>query len=91
VHERRIIRLYISGVTPRSVRAVENLKAICRELGESCELEVIDVYQQPRRASEDGVLVTPTLIEKSQGVVRRLVGELGDRRRIRQALGLARG
>ena len=91
MHERRIIRLYISGVTPRSVRAVENLKAICRELGESWELEVIDVYQQPRRASEDGVLVTPTLIEKSQGVVRRLVGELGDRRRIRQALGLARG
>jgi len=89
VRERRLIRLYISGVTPRSVRAVENLKAICRELGESCELEVIDVYQQAQRAREDGVLVTPTLIERSQGAVRRLVGDLADRRRVRQALGLA--
>jgi len=89
VRERRLIRLYISGVTPRSVRAVENLKAICEELGETCELEVIDVYQQPRRASEDGVLVTPTLVEQSHGVVRHLVGDLADRRRVRQALGLA--
>ncbi|MGC8794997.1 MAG: circadian clock KaiB family protein [Bryobacteraceae bacterium] len=91
MRERRLIRLYISGATPRSVRAVQNLKAICDELGEGCELEIIDVYQQAEQAEQDGVLVTPTLVERSRGVVRRLVAELADRRRLRQALGLARG
>lgn len=85
-----MIRLYISGATPRSTRAVEALKALAEELGESCEVEIIDVYQQAARARQDNVLVTPTLIERSRGAVRRLVGDLSDSRRLRAALGLAK-
>ncbi len=88
MRERRLIRLYISGATPRSAAAVEALKALLDELNEECELEIIDVYQQAGRAGQDDVLITPTLIEKSHGTVRRLVGDLGDRRRLRAALGL---
>lgn len=86
-----MIRLYISGATPRSARAVAALKALAEELGESCEVEIIDVYQQSARAGQDNVLVTPTLIERSRGVVRRIAGDLSDARRLRVALGLAKG
>lgn len=91
MRERRLIRLYISGATPRSARAVEALKALADELDEECEIEIIDVYQESARARQDNVLVTPTLIERSRGMVRRLAGDLSDRRRLRTVLGLARG
>lgn len=86
-----MIRLYISGATPRSARAVEALKALLAEFGEDCELEIIDVYQQAGRAEQDHVLVTPMLVERSRGAVRRLAGDLSDRRRLRAALGLVGG
>lgn len=88
--ERRLIRLYVSGVTPRSARAIQSIKAICEErLPGRYELEVIDVYQQGHRAGRDGVLATPTLIQRTERSVRRLVGNLSDRKRVLAALGLA--
>lgn len=88
--ERHLIRLYISGATPKSARAIQNVREICeRKLAGRYELEVIDVYQQTPRACQDHVRVTPTLIEESRGTVRRLVGRLWDRKRVLAGLGLA--
>ncbi len=88
--ERHRIRLYVSGATPRSAQAIQNIKAICEQkLAGRYELEVIDVYQQTPRAREDQVFATPTLIEEFEGSVRRLVGNVSDRQRVLAVLGLA--
>jgi len=86
----RLIRLYVSGATPKCARAIQTVKAICEErLGGRYRLEVIDVYQQSPRARRDQVLVTPTLVERYRGSIRRLAGNLWDRKRVLAALGLA--
>jgi circadian clock protein KaiB len=69
--------LYVAGDAQNSALAVANLKAICREyLPDRHEIEVVDVFRQPKRALEDGVFMTPTLIRCSPGPVRKIVGTL---------------
>ena len=77
--EHYTFRLYVTGATPRSGRAISNLKALCeRYFRGRYDLEIIDVYQQPSQAEGDGVLVTPTLIKREPLPLRRLVGDLSD-------------
>ena len=84
-----LLHLYITGATPNSTRAVRNIKDICEQyLKGRYELLIIDIYQQPERAHEDQLIAAPTLIKKRPGLVRRLVGDLSDRRRVLVALGL---
>ncbi len=88
--ERVIIRLYIAGGAPNSVRAMANLNSICGEyLKDHYELEIIDILQQPLRALVDGVMITPTLSKVSPQPAIRLVGDLGAREDVLLALGLA--
>ena len=61
-----VMRLYIAGRAPNSVKAIANLEAICREhLKDAYKLEIVDVCEHPRRALDDGVLVTPSLAKLS--------------------------
>ncbi len=84
-----LLCLYITGATPNSTRAVRNLKAICEEhLAGRYELQIIDIYQQPERAELEQLIAAPTLVKKRPGLVRRLVGDLSDTRRVLVALGL---
>ena len=86
-----VLRLYIAGRAPNSLQAIANLEAICREyLKEEHRLEVVDVLEQPQRAMDDGVLVSPTLsrLHPLPGV--NLVGNLSDRAKVVHALGLKR-
>jgi len=84
-----VLHLYITGATPNSTRAVRNIKEICEQyLRGRYELVVIDIYQQPELAQQEQLIGVPTLIKKSPGLVRRLVGDLSDRRRVLHALGL---
>lgn len=72
-----VLRLYVTGNTAKSVRAIENIRKICEEkLQGRYELEVIDLYQQPRLAAGDQIIAAPTLIKKLPLPVRRLVGDL---------------
>lgn len=84
--------LYVVGATPRSAQAIRNLRDICRrELeGDGFELEVVDLYQEPERAAEAGVVAAPTLVKESPGPVRKVIGDLSDRERVVIALGLAK-
>lgn len=84
-----VMRLYIAAGAPNSVKAVANLEAICKKyLHESFKLEIIDVLEFPLRALADGILVTPSLAKIAPSPGSRIVGNLGDRSNVLQALGI---
>jgi circadian clock protein KaiB len=86
-----LLRLYVAGGAPNSLQAIANLKAICSEyLKDVHKLEVVDVLEHPRRAMADGVLVSPSLsrVFPLPGV--NLVGNLSDKGKVLDALGLKR-
>jgi circadian clock protein KaiB len=77
------LRLFITGSTPRSTRAVANIRRICEEnLDGQYELEIIDVYEHPEETRELQVVATPTLIKILPEPLRRIIGDLTDRERI---------
>ena len=85
-----MLHLYITGATPNSTRAVRNIKDICEEfLKGRYELLIVDIYQEPELAQREDLIGVPTLIKRSPGLVRRLVGDLSDRERVLKALGIA--
>jgi circadian clock protein KaiB len=78
-----VLRLFVSGVTPRSNFAIANIKAICeRELAGRYELEVIDIYQQPELAKQNKVVAVPTLIKTLPAPIRRLIGDLSEEEKV---------
>ena len=84
-----VLRLYIAGVTPRSVAAVSSIKRICEEhLQGRYHLEVIDIYQQPVLATGDQIIAVPTLIRKLPAPLRRLIGDMSDEQRVLVGLDL---
>jgi circadian clock protein KaiB len=89
--ERYVLRLYVTGMTPRSARAVENLRAICDEyLNGRYDLEVIDIYQQPGLAKGEQIIAAPTLIKKLPLPMQRIIGDMSDRERVLFGLQLVR-
>jgi circadian clock protein KaiB len=87
--DRYLLRLYVTGTTPRSARAIKNIRAICEEkLQGRYDLEVIDIYQHPEQARPAQVVVTPTLVKQLPEPVRKLIGDLSDRERVLVGLDL---
>ena len=88
-NEQYVLRLYISGLTPRSQTAIKNIKKICEEhLKGRYDLEVIDVYQQPVLAKGEQIIAAPTLIRKLPLPLRRFIGDLSDSEKILLGLDL---
>ena len=88
--EHYVLRLYLTGMTPRSARALTNLRAICDEYLEGRhDLEVVDIYQQVERLSDDQIVAAPTLVKLQPPPVRRIVGDMSDRGRVLDGLGVA--
>jgi circadian clock protein KaiB len=80
---RYVLRLFTTGTTPRSSRAIRNLAEICEtNLRGKYVLEVIDIYQEPGRASESDIIAAPTLIKIRPLPVRRIIGDLSDRPKV---------
>jgi circadian clock protein KaiB len=89
VHEKYVLKLYITGMTPRSRLAIRNLQKICDEHLKDCyELEVIDIYQQPQLARGEQIIAAPTLIKKLPEPVRRLIGDMSKTDRVLLGLDL---
>jgi circadian clock protein KaiB len=81
--EHYVLRLYVTGTTARSLRAIANIKRICEEhLQGRYELEVIDIYQQPALAAGDQIVAVPTLIKELPSPLRRFIGDLSDEERV---------
>ncbi len=84
-----ILRLFVTGMTPRSARAVENVRAFCeKHLDGRYNLQVIDVYQQPALARSEQLFAAPTLIKKLPLPLRRLIGDMSNEHRILVGLDL---
>jgi len=84
-----VLRLYVSGTTPRSVRAIANIKQICeKHLKGRFELEVIDSYQKPDLARRDQVVALPTLVKELPTPLRRIIGDLSDTEKVLVGLDL---
>jgi circadian clock protein KaiB len=72
-----LLRLFVSGLTPRSQRAVDNLQNLCeRYLAGRYRIEVVDLYQSPGRARDEQIIATPTLVKVRPVPSRRVIGDL---------------
>ena len=77
------LKLYITGRTAPSLRAIENLRSICNsELEGSYRIEVVDVLEHPQLAEDEKILATPTLVKRLPEPVRKIIGDLSDREKV---------
>jgi circadian clock protein KaiB len=74
-----LLKIYITGQTPRSRRAIENLRRICEEeLHGQYEMHVIDILERPQLAEDEKILATPTVVKELPVPIRRIIGDLSD-------------
>jgi circadian clock protein KaiB len=83
------LRLFVTGSTPRSTRAIANMRKICEEnLSGRYDLEVVDVYENPDATRELQIIATPTLVKILPEPLRRIIGDLSDKERVLAGLNL---
>jgi circadian clock protein KaiB len=84
-----VLRLFITGATPNSIRAVVNIKQICEEyLKGRHSLEIIDCYQEQNIAEHEQLIALPLLIKKRPLPERRLIGDMADTQKVLRGLGI---
>ena len=84
------LRLYVTGNTARSVRAIQSIRTFCdQHLSGQYRLEIIDIHQQPEMARQEQLIAAPTLIKRSPLPLRRLVGDMSQSGRVMAGLGLS--
>lgn len=89
---RYVLRLYVTGQSPRSETAIRNMRDIIdNELAEEYSLEVIDVLERPGLAEDERIVATPTLIKELPPPIRRIIGDLSNRDRVLLGLDLTSG
>ena len=86
--ETLVLRLYVAGGAPNSLRAIANARAICEEhFASRYDLEIVDLLEDWARGLADGIIVTPTLLKLSPLPVQRVIGNLRDTPQVLLALG----
>ncbi len=84
-----VLRLYVTGTTPHSTRAIVNIRKICEEqLQARYVLDVIDISRHPTLAEGDQIIAAPTLIKQLPLPLRRFIGDMSQTERILLGLGL---
>jgi circadian clock protein KaiB len=74
-----LLKLYITGNSPKSQRAITNLLILCEsELADQYQVEIIDVLEQPQIAEDEKILVTPTLIKQLPPPLQRIIGDMSN-------------
>jgi circadian clock protein KaiB len=77
------LRLYVAGQTPRTLRAINNLKGVCEtHLQGRYSVEVIDLLEKPQLARGDQILAVPTLVRKLPSPMKKIIGDLSDTDRV---------
>lgn len=80
---RYVLKLFVTGKSPRAETAIANIKRICEEdLKGEYELQIIDVLENPQAAEDEKILATPTLIKQLPPPLRRVIGDLTDKERV---------
>jgi circadian clock protein KaiB len=88
--QRYVLRLFITGMTPRSTRAIRLVREVCeQQLKGRYELDIVDVYQQPALIRDEQILATPTLVKYAPAPRRHIIGDMSSRERMLKSLGLA--
>jgi len=83
------LRLYVTGRSPLSLRAMQNLRQVCEEyLADHYRIEIIDLLEDPRLTADDQILAVPTVVRKTPHPARRIVGDLSDTARLLAGLQL---
>ena len=83
------LRLFVTGASPNSVRAISNIKKICElYIQHKYSLEIIDIYQNTALAEEEQLVALPLLIKKSPLPERRLIGDMSDNNKVLKGLGI---
>lgn len=83
------LKLFVTGASPNSAKAISNLKSICEEyLTKGYVLEIIDVYQQPLKAQNEGIIALPMLVKYFPLPLKRLIGDMSDTGKVLRGLGL---
>ena len=91
-HDPYIFRLYGTGASPNSLRAIANTRDLCEEhFSENYELEIIDVHQQPSVARQENIIALPLLIKKHPLPEKRLIGDMSDMERVLKSIGVSNG
>lgn len=84
------LQLYVSGMSPKSLEAIRNIKQLCDEyLKDAHELEIIDIYKNPELASEHKIVFSPSLIKQLPLPKKVLIGTLEDSEKVIKALGIS--
>jgi circadian clock protein KaiB len=77
------LRLYVAGQSPKSVRAVENLRRVCEEhLAGRYTIELVDLMENPQLARADEIIAVPTLVRKLPEPIRRIIGDLSNTEKV---------
>lgn len=85
-----VLRLFITGTTSRSSKAIANLRRVCEErLHGKYDLEVVDIYQHPAAAQQYQILAAPTLVKMLPLPLRRIIGDLANEERVLAGLDLS--
>ena len=83
------LKLFVTGASPNSARAIANLKGICdKYLTKKYDLEIIDVYQQPLKAKNADIIALPMLVKSFPLPLKRLIGDMSDTGKVLRGLGL---
>jgi circadian clock protein KaiB len=78
-----VLRLYVTGTSPRAQVAIANLRRICeQDLRGQYDLEIVDVLEHPELAESEKILATPTLIKQLPPPLRRVIGDLSDKEKV---------
>lgn len=86
---KHVLKLYITGQTPNSVRALENMNKICKEdLFGEFEIKVVDILKEPHLAEDDKIIATPTVIKVLPPPIRKVVGDLSEKEKVLLGLDL---
>ena len=89
VEGKLVLQLYVSGMSLKSMEAIENIKRLCDEhLQGAFELEIIDLYKNPEAASEQQIVFSPSLIKQLPLPKKRLIGTFADTEKVIKGLGI---
>lgn len=88
--DKLVLQLYVSGMSPKSMEAIDNIKHICEEhFKDAFELEIIDIYKNPEVALEHHIIFCPSLIKHFPLPRKVLIGTLSDAEKVIKALGIS--